>query len=259
MRKVGVISTKGGTGKTTTVHNLSAALNGLRLRDPGVPVYKAERNSVLMVDVDPECNLSFITEAYGDRPSLYDVVSGDAGWDEARREVKPGLDIIPGDRRLVRFDRNRKYLFRLRESLRDLEGYDFIFVDCPPSLGYLTQSALLTTGEFFLPLQAEYLAMRNVARLMKQVGELKRYRRGLKLSGVILSLYNTRRKMSAEGRSMIEDHFGDQVFKTAIRNTVAITEAAAQHKDVIAYRSKSPGAIDFVSLAREVLNQTAKR
>lgn len=220
-----------------------------------MPVYEARRNLVLMVDVDPQCNLSFITEAFGDRPSLYDLIGGYAGLSEVVREVMPGLDIIPGDRNLIRFDRNRKYLFRLRECLDEVEGYDFVFVDCPPSLGYLTQAALVATGEFFLPLQSEYLAMRNVAGLMKQVRELKRHRRALKLTGVILSLYNTRRKISSEARALIEDHFGGVVFKTAIRNTVAITEAAAQHKDVISYRSTSAGAVDFVSLAREVLSQ----
>lgn len=255
MRKISVVSTKGGTGKTTTVHNLGAALNILRKRDPWVPVYEAHRNRVLMIDFDPQSNLSFVTEAYGEGPSIYDVMTGNASWKDARQKIRDGLDIIPADERLARFDRSRKFQFHLRSSLSDIEGYDFVFVDCPPSIGCLTQAAIVATGEFFLPLQAEYLAMRNVVALMKQIGELKRHTRGIRLAGVILSLYNTRRKISAEGRELIKNHFGDLLFDTPVRNTVAITEATAQHKDVVSYRSKSAGATDFLSLAREVLNQ----
>ncbi len=209
-----------------------------------------------MIDLDPQSNLSFITETFGDGASIYDVMTGYASWEEAREGIGERVDIIPGDRRLMRFNRSRKYLFQLRSSLRDLSDYDFVLVDCPPSLGYLTQAALVMTGEFFLPLQTEYLAMRNVVELMKEVRKLRQQTRRVKLSGIILSLYNTRRRISVEGRGMIEEHFGKLVFNTAIRNTVAITEAAAQHKDVLAYRSKSPGALDFLSLAREVLKQT---
>lgn len=123
-------------------------------------------------------------------------------------------------------------------------------------MGYLTQSALVATGEFFLPLQAEYLAMRNVASLMELVDDLRKDTRRVRATGIIVSLYNTRRKISDEGSQIIREHFGNLVFETVIRNTVAITEAAAQHKDVLSYRSKSPGAVDFLSLAREVLGQT---
>ncbi|MFQ6673415.1 MAG: ParA family protein [Fidelibacterota bacterium] len=256
MRKISVVSTKGGTGKTTTVHNLSAALQSLRRQDPGMPVYQWHRNSVLMIDLDPQSNLSFITGTFGEGPSIYDVMTGHVSWRAAVQEISPGLDLIAADHRLARFEVHKRDRFRLRSSTQDLADYDFVFIDCPPSLGYLTQSALIMTGEFFLPLQAEYLAMRNVASLMQLVHELRQDTRRLRLSGVILSLYNTRRKMSSEGRDIIEDYFGDLVFDTVVRNTVAITEAAAQHKDVLAYRSKSPGAADFLSLAREVLRQT---
>ena len=256
MRTISVVSTKGGTAKTTTVHNLSAALASLRRRDPGIPVYQWQHNSVLMIDMDPQSNLSFITQTHGEGPSIYDVMTGHVSWRSAVQEVKRGLDIIAGDHRLIRFEIHKRGRFQLRTGLKDLVGYDFVFIDCPPSLGYLTQSALIATGEFFLPIQAEYLAMRNVASLMQVADELRQDVRGLNLSGVILSLYNTRRKISAEGQDIIREHFRDLVFETVIRNTVAIAEAAAQHNDVVTYRSRSPGAADFLSLAREVLRQT---
>lgn len=256
MRTISVVSTKGGTGKTTTVHNLSAALKHLRRRDPGVPVHKWARNSVLMIDLDPQSNLSFITETFGRRPSIYDVMTGHVSWSSAVQETNSGLHIIPGDHRLTRFEAYRRDKDLLRLGLKGVADYDFVFIDSPPSLGYLTQSALVATGEFFLPLQAEYLAMRNVAGLMSLVEDLRKSAKRIRLAGVILSLYNTRRKLSTEGAQIIQDHFGQLVFRTPIRNTVAVTEAAAQHKDVLAYRSRSPGAKDFLSLAKEVMTQS---
>lgn len=256
MRTISVVSTKGGTGKTTTVHNLSAALRHLRRRDPGLPVHQWARNSVLMIDLDPQSNLSFITETFGLRPSVYDVMTGHVSWSSAVQRTNSGLHIIPADARLTRFETYRREKSLLRSSLKDVIGYDFVFIDCPPSLGYLTQSALVATGEFFLPLQAEYLAMRNVASLLRLVEDLRRETKRIRLAGIILSLYNTRRRLSAEGSQIIREHFGNLVFETPIRNTVAVTEAAAQHKDVLGYRSRSAGATDFLSLAREVLRQT---
>jgi len=256
MRKISMVSTKGGTGKTTNVNNLAAAINTTRRRDPGIPVYMAKKNRVLMIDIDPQSNLSFITETYKEGPSIYDVLTGYVSWRDAIKEIKPGLDIISADNRLTRFDNRKKYRFNLKTNMRELSGYEYIIIDCPPSIGYLTQSAILATGEFFLPLQTEYLAMRNVTNLLKRVDELKRHSRGIKLSGIILSLYNTRRKISVDGKEIIKDYFGKVVFETAIRNTVAITEAAAQHKDIFSYRASSPGASDFLSLAKEVLNQS---
>lgn len=209
-----------------------------------------------MIDMDPQSNLSFITETFGRRPSIYDVMAGHVSWSSAVQETRSGLHIIPADHRLARFEAHRRDRTLLRTSLRDVDDYDFVFIDCPPSLGYLTQASLVATGEFFLPLQAEYLAMRNVASLMHLVDDLRRETRRVRLGGIILSLYNTRRKISKEGNDIIREHFGNLVFDTVIRNTVAITEAAAQHKDVLSYRSRSPGAVDFLSLAKEVLRQT---
>jgi len=255
LRKISIVSNKGGTGKTTTVHNLSAAINSLRKRDPGVPVYEAKKNRVLMIDLDPQSNLSFITKKYKEGPSIYDVITGYSSWKDAKKVIKQGLEIITADERLVRFDIQKKYRFNLKDNIKEISDYEYILIDCPPSIGYLTQSAIVATGEYFLPLQAEYLAMRNVSNLLKKVDELKRHSRNIRLAGVILSVYNTRRKISEEGKEIIKEYFGKLVFETAIRNTVAITEATAKHKDVISYRSKSPGAMDFLSLAREVLNQ----
>lgn len=256
MRTISIVSTKGGTGKTTTVHNLSAALRRLRHRDPGLPVHRWTYNSVLMIDMDPQSNLSFVTDTFGERPTIYDVMSGHVSWSSAVQKAGPGLHIIPADHRLMRFESHRRDRTLLRTSLKDLNDFDFVFLDCPPSLGYLTRCALIATGEFFLPLQAEYLSMRNVASLMDLVDDLRNETRRVRPAGIILSLYNTRRKISAEGSQIIREHFGNLVFETVIRNTVAITEAAAQHKDVLSYRSKSPGAADFLSLAKEVLRQT---
>ena len=111
MRKISIVSTKGGTGKTTTVHNLAAAISTLRRRDPEIPVYKAQKNRVLMIDMDPQSNLSYITETYKNGPSIYDVLTGYVSWKEAIQEVKKGLEIIAADNRLVRFEYQKKHRF----------------------------------------------------------------------------------------------------------------------------------------------------
>ena len=238
MKRFSVVSTKGGTGKTTTAHNLAAGLNALN-------------KSVLLVDTDPQSNLSYATGRFTDDLGIYDVFNG-LSWQSAVQNIREGLDIISADHRLVYLE-NKKDLHVLQSAFKNVRSYDYLLIDCPPSLGYLTQSALITTGNYLLPLQTEYLAMRNVASLIQLVGELKPERKDISLAGVVLSMYNTRRKLSGEGADIIKQHFNKKVFKTVIRNTVAVTEAAAQETDVITYRPSSPGAADFISLAKEVI------
>ncbi len=236
MKRFSIVSTKGGTGKTTTAHNLAAGLNKLG-------------KSVLMVDADPQSNLSYAAGKFTG-VGLYDVISG-LSWKAVFQNIRDGLDIIPADHRLVYLE-NKKNLHLLQSAFKSVSSYDYLLIDCPPSLGYLTKSALITTGNYLLPLQTEYLAMRNVASLNQLVSELKPERKDVKLAGVILSMYNTRRKLSGEGADIIKQHF-KKVFKSVIRNTVAITEAAAQETDVITYKPSSPGAADFISLAKEII------
>ena len=237
MKKYSIVSTKGGTGKTTTAHNLAAGLNNLG-------------KSVLLVDTDPQSNLSYATGRFNDDLGIYDVFNG-LSWQSAVQNIREGLDIISADHRLVYLE-NKKDLHTLQKAFKSVKAYDYLLIDCPPSLGYLTRSALITTGNYLLPLQTEYLAMRNVASLKQLVSELKPVA-AVQLAGVVLSMYNTRRKLSGEGADIIRQHFGKKVFKTVIRNTVAITEAAAQETDVITYRPSSPGAADFISLAKEII------
>jgi len=237
MKRFSIVSTKGGTGKTTTAHNLAAGLNNLG-------------KSVLLVDTDPQSNLSYAAGRFNDDLGIYDVFNG-LSWQSAVQNIRDGLDIISADHRLVYLE-NKKDLHILQKSFKSVKAYDYLLIDCPPSLGYLTQSALITTGNYLLPLQTEYLAMRNVASLNQLVSELKPERKDIKLAGVILSMYNTRRKLSGEGADIIKQHF-KKVFKSVIRNTVAITEAAAQETDVITYKPSSPGAADFISLAKEII------
>jgi chromosome partitioning protein len=237
MKRFSIVSTKGGTGKTTTAHNLAAGLNALN-------------KSVLLVDTDPQSNLSYAAGRFNDDLGIYDVFNG-LSWQSAVQNIRDGLDIISADHRLVYLE-NKKDLHILQKAFKSVKAYDYLLIDCPPSLGYLTRSALITTGNYLLPLQTEYLAMRNVASLKQLVSELKPVA-AVQLAGVVLSMYNTRRKLSGEGADIIRQHFGKKVFKTVIRNTVAITEAAAQETDVITYRPSSPGAADFISLAKEII------
>ena len=246
MRAIALCNQKGGVGKTTCAINLGAAL-----------VRLGER--VLLVDLDPQAHLTCSLGIPPPEASVYDLIRGERSLREL--VVKSGgLEVVPSSPGLAGVDvelsstRGREYL--LRDALGLLRGYDYVFIDCPPSLGLLTVNALTTAREVYIPLQVEFLALQGLARLLETVEIVReRLNGGLEVTGVIGTRYDRRRTLNREVVERIRAHFGRRFFRTLIRENIALAEAPSHGLSIFDYRPRAHGAEDFMSLAREVVKR----
>jgi chromosome partitioning protein len=245
MSKVISISNhKGGVGKTTSAINIGAGLNKLGKK-------------VLLIDLDPQANLSQSLGLIDQDRNIYGAIRGEYKLEPI--SILKGFDIIPSTLDLsgaeieLSGEAGREYI--LRELIDPLRGsYDFIIIDSPPSLGLLTINSFTASDEIFIPLQAQYLALQGLAKLMEVVDKIqKRLNKDLKLGGVIVTQYDHRKVLNRDVVSTIETHFKDEVFKTKIRDNIALAEAPTQALDIFRYNPKSYGAEDYLSLCREIL------
>jgi len=246
-----VANQKGGVGKTTTAINLGAALGALE-------------HPVLLVDCDPQGNATRSLGQTAGRPQLYDVLTGEASIEEAIRPTGfEGLDLLPADRDLVglevEFVGVEGWQRRLREALaRVSDRYETILLDCPPSLGHLTVSALVAADAVLVPLQCEYLALEGISELL---ATLRRLQAGpnprLELLGILLTMYDERTNLSREVAEEVRRHFGDRVFETVVPRNVRLAEAPSHGMPVLHYDIKSRGAEAYLGLAREFLRRRA--
>ncbi len=246
---ISLLNHKGGVGKTTSTINIGAGLVELGKR-------------VLLLDLDPQANLT-LSLGIGRQPSsMYEALRGEA--DLAPVEVKPNFDVIPStldlsgaEMELVN-EAGREFI--LRELLDPLmDDYDYIIIDCPPSLGLLTLNSLTSSRYVLIPLQTEFLAMQGLVKL-KQVIDKVRFRLNKKLviGGVIPTMYDARKVLNRDVVATIQKHFGDKVFKTFIRDTVALAEAPAARQDIFEYSRSSNGATDYLELCKEILVRTTE-
>jgi len=249
MRKIVVLNQKGGVGKTTTVANLGACL--------------AERDRrVLMLDVDPQSNLTIHFGIEPDRqmPSLYGVLRGEHGLEQAIRATGlAGLSIVPASIDLAGLsvelaDRPGR-LMLLRQALQALpDGFDYVLMDSPPSLGLLTVNAMCAAEEVFIPLQTEFFALQGVSKLLRSVRLVRKgLNRELRISGVIASMYDGRTCLAQEILDNMRKHFGSRVFKTVIRKNVRLAEAPGFGLAIVQYDATCHGAQDYRALAEEVI------
>ena len=259
MRSIAVMNQKGGVGKTTTVVNLSAAL-------------AAREKRVCLIDFDPQSHASLHLGIDPDpeRASIYDVLIGKHGLADVRQQVSENLAVVGSSLDLAAAEIElagvvgREVI--LRDKLaEDSEIFDYVLIDCPPSLGILTLNALAAVDEVFIPLQPHFLALHGLSKLLETIELVAgRLNDRLKLSGVILCMYDANTRLAAEVTQDVEAFFeaarGKQTpwadvkpFRTRIRRNIRLAEAPSFGQSIFEYAPDSNGAEDYAGLAEEIL------
>lgn len=244
MRKIAISNNKGGVGKTTSTVNIAAALNILNKR-------------VLVIDMDHQAQTTY---HLGFNPvdleySIYDVLKGDRTWRDILLD-RSGLHILPAKTELREID----FLpipakeFLLRDALEDCIDYDFVLIDCPPSLGILTLNALSYAHEIFIPLQAQFLPFHGMYNLYEGLQMVKqRLNRAIDVTGIIGTMYNSKKMSNREVIEETRERLPGKLFTTLIRENVTLQEAPSWGKTIFEYKPESTGATDYMNLVNEIL------
>jgi len=242
---ISLVNQKGGVGKTTSSVNLATALS---LRN-----YKT-----LLIDMDPQGNASRAFVFEDKKDSLYDALCGNVLLEKTIQKTEINhLFLIPSDSQLagaeVRLFQKSDWEFLLKKTLASVkDSFDFIFIDCPPSLGFLTVNVLVASHRFIVPLQCEYYALEGLSQL---IGTIQRVRENfnphLKLEGILLTMFDGRNRLSHQVEAEVRKHFEDKVFQTIVPRNVRLSEAPSFGKSIFQYDPRSIGARSYFDLSKE--------
>jgi len=251
-RRIAIVNHKGGVGKTTTAINLGTALAKLGKR-------------VLLVDLDPGAHATYGLGILAHRRArtVYDLLRSRVSLEEVKVEIaldRESMDLVPASADLSEAEVELSGLpgreFLLREALDRVQEYDYVFIDCPPSLGVLTLNALVAAREIFIPLQSEYLALQGLGKLMETIRLVKsRLNAGLEITGVLATRYDKRKILNREVVAKIREYFGDKVFNVLIRENISLAESPSHGLTIFEYYPGSYGAEDYMALAKEVMSR----
>jgi chromosome partitioning protein len=253
MKIIAIANQKGGVGKTTTAVNLGCALAELGQR-------------ILLVDLDPQANA---TSSFGlqglDGTSLYEPLIGEAGITEKIFPTRSErLFIIPADLDLagaeIEIARMENHLTRLAETLKPLRAddtFDFVLLDCPPSLGILMTNALAAADELLTPIQCEYFALEGLVKIVRVVEQIRNSgaNDGLTIGGIVMTMFDSRTNLSSQVVDDVREHFSERVYETVIPRTVRLSEAPSFGKSILEYDSNGTGASAYRALAKEFLKR----
>jgi chromosome partitioning protein len=246
---ISIANQKGGVGKTTTAINVSSLL-------------AAAEKRTLLIDIDPQANSSSGIGVNNHTPSVYEVLIGVKNIEEVIiNTYMPFMDILPSNINLVGAEiemvdvPNRESLLKNALSQTD-QNYDFVIIDCPPSLGLLTLNALTSSDSVLIPVQCEYFALEGLGQLLNTINIVKQhFNKDLSIEGVLLTMFDTRLRLSQQVADEVRKYFGDKVFKTIIHRNVRISEAPSYGKPIILYDAISTGSKNYMALASELLEK----
>jgi chromosome partitioning protein len=250
---ISIANQKGGVGKTTTAINLSSSL-------------AAAEKKTLLVDIDPQANSSSGLSIINQNPSVYEVLVGVEPIEKVIiNSYMPFLDILPSNINLVGAEiemvdmpSRERLLIEALKLIRD--NYDYIIIDCPPSLGLLTLNALTASDSVLIPVQCEYFALEGLGQLLNTINIVKQhFNKDLTVEGVLLTMFDIRLKLSQQVAEEVRKYFGEKVYKTIIHRNVRISEAPSYGKPVILYDALSTGSQNYIALASELLERNSKK
>ncbi|HFS67418.1 MAG TPA: ParA family protein [Flavobacteriia bacterium] len=248
---IAIANQKGGVGKTTTSVNLAASLGVLEQK-------------ILLIDADPQANatsgLGIDVESV--EKGTYEVLEHSATIKESIVSTNsPNVDIVPAHIDLVAIElelvdkKDREYM--LKEALKEVvDDYDYILIDCAPSLGLITLNALTAANSVIIPIQCEYFALEGLGKLLNTIKAVQKvHNEELDIEGLLLTMYDSRLRLSNQVVNEVRKHFDDMVFDTIIQRNIKLGEAPSYGESIIAYDATSKGAINYINLANEILKR----